>query len=374
MTFVAFGALSMAAAMPANADTVLYGSAVANVTGHEIVLEATQQGAEDSASENVVFEPESYLSVDADASTRVDADGVHSSVVVNSAHAQLTMDDILDLIEAENTDLLSSGGDAEALAAEDSSTEDEADDDLEEETEEEADEEDVDEEGEADEDAEEEVDEEAGEEADEQGSEADEARAPNEPGTQDEAGTTDEHYFLDVEFTDASVSVTKGWDGEYSASFEPGEVIEHQAGLPIDIATYAEDGAAEFDDFYDEDITWDGAYNSLYASFDAGDIWLDFHFADAIAGTADLVPDEHDNGDNGDDKDNGKDDGKKEEDDSGKGDDKPAPNDQADEQLAVTGGALSGLVAAALAAVGAGGAGLYFARRRKASLATADEA
>ncbi|GAB3722912.1 chaplin family protein [Nocardiopsis oceani] len=80
--------------------------------------------------------------------------------------------------------------------------------------------------------------------------------------------------------------------------------------------------------------------------------------------------------DNGkdDDKDDGKDDGKKEEDDSGKGDDKPAPNDQADEQLAVTGGALSGLVAAALAAVGAGGAGLYFARKRKASLATADEA
>lgn len=55
-------------------------------------------------------------------------------------------------------------------------------------------------------------------------------------------------------------------------------------------------------------------------------------------------------------------------------DDKPAPSDQADgPALAVTGSALSGLVAAALAAVGAGGAGLYFARKRKAAAATADE-
>ncbi|MBR8744308.1 chaplin [Nocardiopsis sp. MG754419] len=54
-------------------------------------------------------------------------------------------------------------------------------------------------------------------------------------------------------------------------------------------------------------------------------------------------------------------------------DDKPAPVDQAGSpDLAVTGGALSGLVAAALAAVGAGGAGLYFARKRKAA-AGADE-
>ena len=74
-----------------------------------------------------------------------------------------------------------------------------------------------------------------------------------------------------------------------------------------------------------------------------------------------------------DEKDKGKDDDGKQEDDSDKGDEQPAPEDQADEQLAVTGGALSGLVAAALAAVGAGGAGLYFARKRKAALASADE-
>ncbi|MDT0331890.1 chaplin [Nocardiopsis lambiniae] len=61
------------------------------------------------------------------------------------------------------------------------------------------------------------------------------------------------------------------------------------------------------------------------------------------------------------------------EDDGGKGDDKPAPPQQAGSELPLTGGALTGLVAAGIAAVGAGGAGLYFARKRKAALATAGE-
>ncbi|MFE1170654.1 chaplin family protein [Nocardiopsis sp. NPDC058789] len=54
-------------------------------------------------------------------------------------------------------------------------------------------------------------------------------------------------------------------------------------------------------------------------------------------------------------------------------DEKPAPQQEAGEELAVTGGALGGLVAAAVAAIGAGGAGLYFARRRKATAAADDE-
>ncbi|MEE2039022.1 chaplin family protein [Nocardiopsis sp. CT-R113] len=61
------------------------------------------------------------------------------------------------------------------------------------------------------------------------------------------------------------------------------------------------------------------------------------------------------------------------EDDSSTGDDRPTPQPQADEQLAVTGTAIGGLVAAAVAAIGAGGAGLYFARKRKAAAAGDDE-
>lgn len=48
-------------------------------------------------------------------------------------------------------------------------------------------------------------------------------------------------------------------------------------------------------------------------------------------------------------------------------DDKPAPEEAAAE-LPLTGGALTGLVAAGLAALGAGGAGLYFTRKRKAAV------
>src|SRR5690625_1387695 len=64
------------------------------------------------------------------------------------------------------------------------------------------------------------------------------------------------------------------------------------------------------------------------------------------------------------------DDGKEESGDDGASeapsDDKPAPEEAASE-LPVTGGALTGLVAAGLAALGAGGAGLYFTRKRKAA-------
>lgn len=54
---------------------------------------------------------------------------------------------------------------------------------------------------------------------------------------------------------------------------------------------------------------------------------------------------------------------------SGKDEDAPAKGDasNAGDSLPVTGGALAGLVAAAVAAVGAGGAGLYLARKRKAT-------
>ncbi|MFD3688264.1 chaplin family protein [Nocardiopsis sp. NPDC058631] len=61
------------------------------------------------------------------------------------------------------------------------------------------------------------------------------------------------------------------------------------------------------------------------------------------------------------------------EDDSSTSDDSPSPQPQADEQLAVTGTALGGLIAAAVAAIGAGGAGLYFARKRKAAAVVDEE-
>src|SRR5699024_4050046 len=54
------------------------------------------------------------------------------------------------------------------------------------------------------------------------------------------------------------------------------------------------------------------------------------------------------------------------------GDEKPTPEDD-DESLPVTGGALAGLVAAGVAALGAGGGALYMTRKRKASALDSDE-
>ena len=53
-------------------------------------------------------------------------------------------------------------------------------------------------------------------------------------------------------------------------------------------------------------------------------------------------------------------------------DDKSVPVQEAGGELPLTGGALTGLVAAGVAAVGAGGVGLYFARKRKAAAADAE--
>ncbi|MFE3460798.1 chaplin family protein [Nocardiopsis aegyptia] len=80
--------------------------------------------------------------------------------------------------------------------------------------------------------------------------------------------------------------------------------------------------------------------------------------------------DEGDNGgdDGGDDTDTGED-GGEEGDDSSTADERPTPEPQADEQLALTGSALGGLVAAGVAAIGAGAAGLYFARKRRSAAA-----
>ncbi|GAB3717945.1 thioester domain-containing protein [Nocardiopsis nanhaiensis] len=49
------------------------------------------------------------------------------------------------------------------------------------------------------------------------------------------------------------------------------------------------------------------------------------------------------------------------------GDDKPAPPEEDEPTLPVTGGALAGLVAAGVAALGAGGGALYLSRKRKAA-------
>ena len=56
------------------------------------------------------------------------------------------------------------------------------------------------------------------------------------------------------------------------------------------------------------------------------------------------------------------------------GDDKPAPGKDDEPKLPVTGGALAGLVAAGVAALGAGGGAIYLSRKRKAGAADVTDA
>lgn len=332
--FIGFGALSLAAAMPAQADTVLYGSGTASVYGEETYLEGTQQGQEGSAADNHSFQAESFLTIDADTEVRVDAAGTHTSVAVNSAHAQLTLEDVLGIMSEADTELLASEGDVTTFS-------------------------------------------------------------------EDDAVETfeEQDLLIDVEFNDATISVTKNWDGTYTTDFSPGTVQENVNELGIDINVLNEEGEGEFDDRYAEDVVWDGAFNVLYAQFDAGALGgIDFYLAEAVAATTDGDlggdDDDDDNGGGGDgdgggddggdggggdggggedeDEDgkggegdggagDGEDDGKEHPGDGDKGDDEQGK----DEDLARTGAPIALLIGAGVTLATGGGAAAYLARRRK---------
>lgn len=335
--FIGFGALSLAAAMPAQADTVLYGSGTASVYGEETYLEGTQQGQEGSAADNHSFQAESFLTIDADTEVRVDAAGTHTSVAVNSAHARLTLEDVLDIMSEADTELLASEGDVTTFS-------------------------------------------------------------------EDDAVETfeDQDLLIDVEFNDATISVTKNWDGTHTTDFSPGTVQENVNELGIDITVLNEEGEGEFDDRYAEDVVWDGAFNILYAEFDAGVLGgIDFYLAEAVAATTDgdLGGDDDDDdngggddggedggGDDGDGdegdgdeggsgdegdggEDDGKDDGKEHPGDGDKGDGEQGK----DEDLARTGAPIAALIGAGVALATGGGAAAYLARRRKRNGDTAEE-
>ncbi|GAB3711838.1 hypothetical protein [Nocardiopsis nanhaiensis] len=324
MTFVAFGALTMAAALPANADTVLHGSATANVAGYELTLNGTPQGTPNEISESFNEQPETYLTVDAEARNWVDDEGTHSSITVNSAHFQLTMQDIEELIEESDDDLQSSEGDVEELDEEVFGTLDADDDEI----------------------------------------------------------------VLDVEFVDGTVGVKKDWNEEYFVENDAPEAIVHHAEGPVEVESEPVSGEEEgVDDRFEDDITWDVAYNGLFATITAEDaFWLQFSLAEAAVGTSDLViedddddkdeddKDDKDNGDDKDDKDNGKDEDDKDDGkDEDNGDDKDGKDHGTDggddkgtdDDLAVTGSPIAALVAAGAVIAAGGGAAAYLARRKK---------
>lgn len=323
-TFAAFGGLTLAAAMPAQAETVTVGTAHSAVLEERVsVVPSVAQGEEGSDTQHYQGTPEPYLDVDLTGTSTVDADGLHSSIEVGSVHAQLTEEDLGQILAQEDTEDVQSFGTLDELRGE----------------------------------------------------------SPEAMDAQDE------DYVIDVEFTDARIQVTQGWDGEYTVEFAEGQVQVNHTFLPMEISLTSVEGQEQVPSLEDEDFLFDAAFGGLVASFDAGVAGFDFAFAEVLTGTADVEVDDEDPGGgdpgDGDDEDPGngdEEDGKEDEDgqededdqDGGKGpgwgddgkDDRKDEN-QDEDSLPVTGGALAGLIAAGTAVAAGGGAALYFTRRKK---------
>jgi len=322
-TFAAFGGLTLAAAMPAQAETVTVGTAHSAVLEERVsVVPSVAQGEEGSDTQHYQGTPEPYLDVDLTGTSTVDADGLHSSIEVGSVHAQLTEEDLGQILAQEDTEDVQSFGTLDELRAE----------------------------------------------------------------TNETVDAQDEDYVIDVEFTDASIQVTQGWDGEYTVEFAEGQVQVNHTFLPMEISLTSVEGQEQVPSLEDEDFLFDAAFGGLVASFDAGVAGFDFAFAEVLTGTAEVEVDDEDPGESdpgdGDDEDPGngeededgkEEDGKEDEDDQdggkspGGGEDGKDDRDgnQEEGSLPVTGGALAGLIAAGTAVAAGGGAALYFTRRKK---------
>lgn len=100
-TFAAFGALSIAAAMPAAADTT-YGWGYATATGGaaEAMTDVTQSGSASDATGGVI-QVDDCFSLDAETTATVNASGVTATTVINSASIKLTQDCFDELPEEE---------------------------------------------------------------------------------------------------------------------------------------------------------------------------------------------------------------------------------------------------------------------------------
>ena len=332
-TFAAFGGLTLAAAMPAQAETITVGTAHSAVLEERVsVVPSVAQGEEGSDTQHYQGQPEPYLDVDLTGTSTVDADGLHSSIEVGSVHAQLTEEDLGQILAQEDTEDVQSFGTLEELQGESAGTLD----------------------------------------------------------------TQDEDYVIDVEFTDASIQVTQGWDGEYTVEFAEGQVQVNHTFLPMEVSLTSVEGQEQVPSLEDEEFLFDASFGGMVASFDAGVAGFDFAFAEVLTGTAEVEADDEDpgNGDpgEGDDEDpdpgegeDGKDDEGDEGEDGqeggkdpgegedGKDDRKDGGEDGGEDNLPVTGGALAGLIAAGTAVAAGGGAALYFTRRKKNDV-TEDEA
>ncbi len=419
-TFAALGALTVATAVPANAGVYQYGWAGANVAGNwdswASSTDVTMHESSDSDSFSVAVDD--YLTIDAETSASVNAQGATATTVVNSARLQVTTDDLDAILEEAEESDDEDDEETDEPSEEPSSTPSEGGTDTEGDGETDSDgsegegSEGDDAEGDGSDDSEgsegSEGDGEApspsptaepgegdgasdesasdDEEAEESAPEAEQTQEPEAAGA-DEVVTLDEtnseltdggdEVVLDVTISGMTITTTQTWGGEVSRSFEPGSVSESVNLLDAEVDIFSDEGV---DEMTDEGVVWSDAYTVGLVTFTVPEVaYATYPLGVTYASVTDEMY-EGGEGDGGQDGDgNGGQDGSGDE-----GDDKnppaerekpePKPEQQRSvEPLAQTGSPVVGLIAAGAAVAAGGGLAAFFARRKKTATAAADE-
>ncbi|GAA1468869.1 LPXTG cell wall anchor domain-containing protein [Nocardiopsis exhalans] len=379
--FAAFGALSLAAALPAYADGETYGWASASAAGGQDRLESqiTQQQSESGTFDASVG---SWLNVSGTTSVLVDDNGAQAGAVVESGRIVLTEGDLEDVLSVEAGDG-EGDDDTDGEGGEGDDTDGEGDDGTGDDSD-----------GEGDDGTGDDSDGEGDDDTDGEGGEGDDTDGEGDDGTGDDTGgegDTDDEELQDsasgvieldvnntvltdgadtIVFEDTftgSVTTTQTWDGDVTHESTP-EIgdSEHlgrfQAELDgenvtVDVVLAAFGGEEQNTD---SGFEWDDAYTFLTLNFAIdGEYVSGFPVAESMAGITTGVHGGDDGGDNGGD--------------SG-GDDKTPPNrsednvpkpDPKEADLAQTGSPVLGLIAAGAAITAGGGAAAYLARRKK---------
>ncbi|WP_147453841.1 LPXTG cell wall anchor domain-containing protein [Nocardiopsis sp. Huas11] len=365
-TFAAFGALTLAAAMPAAADTT-YGWGFATASGGEATAatDVTQSGSA-SGTTGGLIQVDDCFSLDAETTATVGANGVTATTVINSARIELTQECLNELPEDElpvpdeddeNEDDETVDPDESDEPADDESVDPDESDETEDpdadadETEEPVETEDPDADADADE-TEEPVE-------TPEPTESDAAAESTEVVTLDEENSTtvsaSGEPIVDISVTGASVTTTQSWDGVVDHSVNQGSATgDAQVFGDHYVDTSEEDG-----------VTWNDGVTDLYVTFAADEFQVTYYLGTTAAAVATVA----DGGNGGG---NGGDDGDEQNPPARDGDQDEEPAPKAAQPLPQTGSPIVGLIGAG-AAIAAGGAAAAFLARRKKTAATAEE-
>ncbi|MCY9786201.1 LPXTG cell wall anchor domain-containing protein [Nocardiopsis sp. EMB25] len=397
-TFAALGALTVATAVPVNADQYRYTWAYADIAGG---YGWTNTGVVDNApsSRSNAFSGAvgDYLTIDAETSAHADLNGATATTVVNSARIQFTVGDlegVLDDSEEEDGEDATGEDDGEtgepSEAPSDAPSEGETDTDGSEGEGSEGD-------GEAPSPSPTPESNEGSDESEpgdgsseESAPEAEQTQEPEAAGAggENEVVTLDEtnseltdggdEVVLDVTITDVTITTTQTWGGEVTHSVVPGTVTENVNSVDASVSVTSEEDFWEVDSSQEEDLLWHDAYTAGVLNISVPEYFVvTYPLGETMASVAEVVVDDGDgNGGDNTDTDDGQDGSGEEGDDKNPPTERDVPESKPDprsvEPLAQTGSPVVGLIAAGAAVAAGGGLAAFFARRRKTA-AAADE-